>query len=152
MLGCPWLDIHFLLFCCIQSVRPLTSFNGLVSYICSNIVIISAFLSGLRFWDNHRWHSCSYPLYDLLCCSFILYSSFLWFFTLFFNFSFNLFHAGFYPPSISSPSIQMLGPSNWISTPTSSIVFIASSTIEVFSLVFSLLHAALIHLFSEQTM
>ena len=63
----------------------------------------------------------------------------LWFFTPFFNFPFNLFHIGFHPPWISSPSVLMLPPSNWISTPTLTIVLIASSTIEFSSLVFSLL-------------
>ena len=131
------------------SVSPLTFLHNLVSTICSNIVIIPAAFSGLRFWDNHKWHSCSCSLYNLLCCFYVLYSSTLWFFTPFLNFSFNLFHAGFHPPSISSPYIWMLSSSNWISTPTSSIVFIASSTIECSSLVFSL-HAVLIHLFFEQ--
>ena len=63
--------------------------------------------------------------------------------------SFNLFHAGFHPSLITSPSIQMLSTSNFISAPTSSIVFIAFSIKELSSLVFSLLHAALIQLFSE---
>ena len=107
-----------------SSVSLLASFHDLISTICSNIVIIAAVFSGLRFWDNHPWHSCScqFKIYNLLCCSFVLHSSILWFFTHFFNFSFNVFHAGFHPPSVSSPSIWMLPSSNWISTPTFSIV------------------------------
>ena len=80
----------------------------------------------------------------LVFCSVLLYPLV---FTPFSIFSFNLFHAGFHPQLIISPSILMLPSSNWISTPTSSIVLIASSTIEFSSLVFSLLHAEPIHLF-----
>ena len=131
---------------------PLASFHDLVFIICSNIVLIAAVSPGLRFWDNHTWHCCSCPLYNLLGYSFVPYSTTLWFFTPFSIFSFNLFHAGFHFPLIISPSILMLPSSNWISTPTSSIVLIASSTIEFCSLVFSLLRAVLIHLIFVQAM
>ena len=91
-------------------------------------------------------------LYNLICGSFAQYSSTLFFFTVFLSFSFNLFHFAFHAQSIRSASILTLPSSNFIFTPTSSIVFIVSSTIEFFSLVFCLLHAVLIHLFSEQAM
>ena len=133
-----------------SSINPLASFHDLVFTICSKIVMIAAAFPELRLWDNHTWHSCSYSLYNLLCCSFLPYSSILCFFILFFSFSFSFFPADFPPSSISSPSIWMLPYSNWISTSTSPIVFIASSTMEFSSLMFSLLHAALIHLFSKQ--
>ena len=52
------------------SINPLGSFNNLVCTICSNMVMITAAFPGLRFWDNHKWHSCSCFLYNLLSCSF----------------------------------------------------------------------------------
>ena len=82
-------------------INPLASFHDLVSTICSNMVMIAAVFPWLRFWDNHTWHSCSCSLYNLLCCSFLLYSSTLCFFITFFSFSFGFFYAGFHP-SISS--------------------------------------------------
>ena len=91
-----------------SSVSLFAFFHDLVSTIYSNVLIIAAILSGLRFWDNHRWHAYSCPLYNLLCCSFVPYSSTIWFLTRFFNFSFKLFHTGFHPPSISFSSILML--------------------------------------------
>ena len=101
-----------------SSINPLTSFHDLVSIICSNIVMIAAVFSELRFWDNHTWHSCSCSLYNLLWCSFLPYSSILCFFIPLFSFFFSFFHAGFHLSSISSPSIRMLPSSNWISTST----------------------------------
>ena len=85
----------------------------------------------------------------------LLFSSvliYLCFFIPFFSFSFSFFHAGFHLSSVSSPSIRMLPSSNSISTSASSIVIIASSTIKFSSMVFYLLHAALIHLFCIQVM
>ena len=66
-----------------SSVSPLTFFYDFFSTICCNIGIIAVVFPGLRFLDKHTWYSCSCPLYNLLCCSFVLYSLPFWFFTFF---------------------------------------------------------------------
>ena len=56
--------IHFLQLP--SSASTLASFHDLVSIVCSNIVLIAAVFPGQGIWDNHTWHSCSCPLYNLL--------------------------------------------------------------------------------------
>ena len=139
--------------CCLHilylpfSINPRASSHNLGSTIWSITVMIAAVFPGLRFWIITFLLLFFIQLTLLL---FFPYLSILCLFIPFFSFSLSFYHAGFHPSSISSLSIRMLPSSNWTSTSSYSIVFIASSTMEFFPLVFSLLHAVLILLFSKQ--
>ena len=73
------------------SANSLTSFQTLVSIICSNIYIMADVFLGNKFCYSHTLHFLCCFLYILLCICFFLNCSGLFFLTIFFEAFFYLF-------------------------------------------------------------
>ena len=132
-------------------LSPLTSFQALVSTICSNTDILADVFLGVKFCSSHILHFLSCFLYISLWISFFLFCSILFSTLLFLKHFFTCFHIGLNSLSNIFPSNFISSPSNCIVLPFVCIVNIISSLTELHSFLTSCFQASLIHLYLTQT-